>query len=165
MPASAVLPLTDRHPRAVLFRTPERTVDAAMFLTDATRLAGTLPDRAHVANLCQDRYWFALGLAAAVLRGQVSLLSGDLSVGMLRRLAQEFPDAYALTDSGIAQDELPLPRHRIDGASGPAGQGAGRADDIAMPSTPARQCAAIVLTSGTTGGPAGTRKCWGELVA
>ena len=152
------LPLTDRPPRSVLFRLPERTVDAAGFLADAARLARTLPGRAHVANLCQDRYWFAVGFAAALLRGQVSLLSGDPSAGVLGWLAQQYPDAYVLTDRDHDLPPVPLARHRIARETGPSG-------GMPMPAIDARQPAMIVLTSGTTGSPAGTRKCWGELVA
>ena len=150
--------LTDRPSGSVLFRLPERTVDAAGFLADAAHLARTLPGRAHVANLCQDRYWFAVGLAAALLRGQVSLLSGDLSAGVLGWLAQQYPDAYVLTDRDDGLPPAPLIRHRIARETGPSGT-------APVPAIDAHQPAMIVLTSGTTGSPAGTRKCWGELVA
>lgn len=158
MSLSTPLPLTDRPARAVLFRTLERSVDAAGFLADVTRLARSLPERTHVINLCHDRYWFTVGLGAALLRGQLSLLSGDPSAGVLARLAQEFPGAYALTEQVHDLPDGPLERHRIAHETGPVG-------DCVRPSIEARQPAAIVLTSGTTGGPVGTRKCWGELVA
>ena len=104
--------LVDRPAGAVLFRTPDRAIDTAAFLADVTRVAASLPARGHVANLCQDRYWFAVGLAAAVLRGQISLLSGDPSAGVLARLLAEFPDAYALT-SEAATSPQPLPTHPV----------------------------------------------------
>jgi acyl-coenzyme A synthetase/AMP-(fatty) acid ligase len=150
--------LTDRPVDAVLFRTPQRRVDAAGFLADATHVARSLPERGHVFNLCQDRYWFAVGLAAALLRRQVSLLSGNPSAGELARIAQDFPDAYALTDSARDQPDTQLERHRIGRDVGPSAAGP-------IPAIDPRQPAAIVLTSGTTGSPVGTRKCWGELVA
>ncbi len=142
----------------MLFHRPGRTVDAAGFLADAAHLARALPARAHVANLCQDRYWFAVGLAAALLRGQLSLLSGDPSAAVLAWLAQEYPDAYVLTDRDDDPPPTQLPRHRI-------AREIGSPEGTPMPEIDARQPAMIVLTSGTTGRPAGTRKCWGELVA
>lgn len=125
-----------------------------------------LPSRGHVINLCQDRYWFAVGLAAALLRGQLSLLSGDPSAGVLGRLAGDFPDAYALIDPSAPTGDaraaaVALPQHRIGGATARAATRPGPP----APVIPARQPAAVVLTSGTTGGPVGTTKCWGELVA
>ncbi len=156
MTAPELLPLIDRPATAILFRTPGRTITVAGFLADVGCAAAALPPRKHVANLCQDRYRFAVGLAAAVLRGQVSLLSGDLSPGVLDSLERQFPDVYALVD-GPAPD-VKLPQHQIAKTGTPA-------PPAAMPAFPADQPAAIVLTSGTTGAPAGTRKCWGELVA
>ncbi len=157
LPATA-LPLTDRPASAVLFRTPWRIVDAAGFLADAMHAARTLPDRGHVVNLCQDRYRFTVGLAAALLRQQVSLLPGNPSAGTLARLAQDFPDAYVLTDDAPGPADLGLARHQIGDDIGPPYSGPAPAFDP-------RQPAAIVLTSGTTGNPVGTRKCWGELVS
>ncbi len=156
MTASDPLPLVDRPDGASLFRTAGRIVDVAGFLKDVASAAAALPPRGYVANLCQDRYRFAVGLAAALLRGQISLLSGDLSLGVSDWLTRQYPDAYALTDGPVP--DMALPQHRIataGKASAPA----------AMPAVPALQPAAVVLTSGTTGGPVGTQKCWGELVA
>ncbi len=66
--------LLDRAGEAVLFRLPGRDVTAAEFLADANTLSAALPAATHVANICQDRYRFAVGLAACLLRGQISLL-------------------------------------------------------------------------------------------
>ncbi len=49
-------------------------ISAAQFLQDVRTLAARLPDRAYVINLCGDRYRFAVGLAAALMRRQISLL-------------------------------------------------------------------------------------------
>ncbi len=42
------------------------------------------PRRTYVFNLCQDRYWFTVALAAGLLRGQASLLTSDPSPERLR---------------------------------------------------------------------------------
>jgi acyl-coenzyme A synthetase/AMP-(fatty) acid ligase len=159
-----VLSLVDRPSEAVLFRSPGRTIEAAEFLADVAALAGTLPAHAYVANLCQDRYWFAVGLAAALLRGQVSLLSGDPAPGILAGLRQDYPDCYLLTDAPTlpqALDPGSLPTHRVQTG---AKRGSPTVAD-SCPAIPTRQPAVVVLTSGSTGRPIGTRKCWGELVA
>ncbi len=76
-----MLPLSDRGAEAVLFRSATAAVTAGAFAGDAQRLAAALPDRPYVLNLCRDRYAFAVGFAAALLRGQVSLLSSDRTPG------------------------------------------------------------------------------------
>jgi hypothetical protein len=94
------VPLVGREPDAVLFRTPAGAVTAARFLAEARRLAASLPAAPHAVNLCADRYAFALGFAAVLLRGAVSLLPGDRAPDRLGRLAASYPGLYALTDPG-----------------------------------------------------------------
>src|SRR5258705_10001422 len=77
-------------------------VTAARFLADVERVAEKLPARPHLVNLCMDRYRFAVGLIAALVRGQVSLLPPNQTPEMLRQLQQDYGDLYALIDS--AQD-------------------------------------------------------------
>ena len=49
-------------------------ISGGQFIAEAWALAERLPAHGRALNLCQDRYHFALGLAAALLRGQMSLL-------------------------------------------------------------------------------------------
>ena len=81
-----------------LFRLSDKTVTTAMFLGMARRLADELPIGEHVVNLCQDRLQFTVALAAAMLRGQVSLLTSDRSPDRLRALAERFTGLYSLSD-------------------------------------------------------------------
>jgi acyl-coenzyme A synthetase/AMP-(fatty) acid ligase len=146
-------PLTRRDPAGILFRGPGGPVTAAMFLAAAHHLAAALPPATHVVNLCQDRFHFTVALAAAVLRGQVSLLTSDRSDARLRRFAALFPGAVSVSeDPAVAS---PLPHHRF--AATPRGP----ADNPAIPTD---RLAAIVFTSGSTGEPVGNRKTWGALV-
>ena len=48
-----------------------RPISAALFIAEAQAVARGLPAGRPI-NLCQDRYLFALGLAAALLRGQTA---------------------------------------------------------------------------------------------
>ena len=164
MPGSSgqAVPLLARPAEAVLFHRPSGPVTAGTFLADAIRLAATLPapgaDAASpVLNLCADRYRFALGFAACLLRGRVSLLTGDRSPAWLAALAARFPGLIALADAATA---LPIPVVQV--ADPPAGEAGGIA---AVPAIPADRLAAIVFTSGSTGEPVGHRKAWGALAA
>lgn len=148
-------PLTDRPPDAVLFYRQNRPVTAAAFLHDALSLAETLPDAGFMINLCRDRYAFAVAFAAALLRRQACLLTGDWSDAGLAALAERFPGAYPASDDPV-RGPLPCPVR-------PAGQTPAVATPA--PSLPADQLAAIVFTSGSTGAPVPHRKQWGALVA
>ncbi len=150
------MPLLDRTEDAVLFRTPAGDLTAAAFLSAADRLAAELPDAPFLVNLCRERHRFALAFAAALLRGQVTLLSGERTDSGLRALGERFPGARSIADDRTIGG--PLPHHHLDEPSlvRPA-----RA--LAIPVIEANQPAAIVFTSGSTGEPAGHRKSWGAL--
>ncbi|MBW4092402.1 MAG: acyl-CoA synthetase [Proteobacteria bacterium] len=145
---------------------------AAVFLAEAVRLAAILPEAkagpdataGPVLNLCADRYSFALGFAACLLRGRVSLLTGDRSPAWLAGLAERFPGLVALSDRTAAVvPVVPMPIVPIS-AVAPPPEGCELAG-VAVPTIPADRLAAIVFTSGSTGEPVGHRKCWGALAA
>lgn len=156
MTSAVAFPLIARPPGAALFRATGRAITAAAFAAAARHLAATLPDATHVLNLCRSRERFALGIAAALLRGQVSLLVGDRTPEGLRKIADAYPGLYAMADDAEAVGPFPhvvLPE--IGDAGAPAGD---------MPWIAADRLAAIVFTSGSTGEPVGHRKSWGQLV-
>ncbi len=181
VPSGPAVPLLARPAEAVLFHRPTGPVTAAAFLAEAVRLAATLPaplpDRTPgpVLNLCADRYGFALGFAACLLRGRVSLLTGDRSPAWLAGLAERFPGLIALSDSAVAApvpvlpvSVLPVPvlPGSVMPGSAVAAQPARCGEPVAaLPMIPADRLAAIVFTSGSTGEPVGHRKRWGALAA
>ncbi|HUG21953.1 AMP-binding protein [Piscinibacter sp.] len=131
-------------------------VSAAQFLADAAQQAEQLPARGAVVNLCVDRYRFAVGLAAAVMRGRLSLLPPNALADTLARLRESHPQAIALADDpALATSHMPVlqasPAHAA-------------ATDVTMPRIDAVQPAACLLTSGSTGMPQPHTKSWGGLV-
>ena len=131
-----------RHPPAAPFAVQgRRIVSAAEFLAGVARLAAQLPARRYVVNLCEDRLRFATAFAAALARGQVSLMPPSHAPHIIERLLRDYPDSYCLDDSFAAGGEAGLP-----GA------------------IPEEQVAAIVFTSGSTGEPLPHPKTWGGLV-
>ena len=132
----------------------QRPIRHARFGRDVAALAARLPARHHALNLCTDRYRFIVGLAAALRRRQVSLLPPNHTPGVLRALAEDYPDLYALTDT--IQAPLPSLAYPEDLADGGVANG-----DFAVPED---QPALVLFTSGSTGKPKPTEKSWGVLV-
>lgn len=129
---------------------------AGRFLRQAAALASRLPARRHVLNLCEDRYHFILGFAAALLAGQVSLLPPTRSAAFLRRICERYPDTYGLTDHA----DLPTGLTTVSLLE-PVGEDAASAP---VPMIPCGQVAVIVFTSGSTGHPTAHEKTWRSLV-
>ena len=168
------VPLLARAPGDILLRLPGQSVSAAAFLAAARALAarlpadgppgalvgapGGVPIGVPVVNLCTDRFGFALGFAACLLRGRVSLLLGDRSAPRLAALAAAYPGLHALIDAPTP--DLALPATMV-GTEPPAAARSGEP----LPAFPADRLAAIVFTSGSTGEPVGHRKSWGALAA
>jgi acyl-coenzyme A synthetase/AMP-(fatty) acid ligase len=133
-----------------------RRLSIEHFLRDVSRLAALLPERRYLLNLCADRYHFAVGFSAALLRGQVNLLPPNETPDLIGRLASQYPGVYCLSDRepGFASLETMLFPELGDSAMPPA----------PVPDVPQAQVAAIVFTSGSTGEPVPYRKTWGSLV-
>ncbi len=137
---------------------------APEFLSDVHRLAESFPACTHVLNACVDRYHFAVGLAAAVLSGRVSLLPSSQAPEMLRRLRDFAPDAIWLGDEGDGSSGVPCMSYPKPPA-GSAGATASPRTAMAVPRIGASQLLAYVFTSGSTGAPVPYRKSFGRLVA
>lgn len=151
-PSQRKLAILSHAPEATVALRGEARVSAAHFRRDVAALAALLPAKAFLVNLCRDRYRFMLGFAAALMRGQVTLMPSANTPGMLADLAQDYPDLYALTDS--APPDLP---HLLFPA---ALTEAGMADLLILGDQPA----VILFTSGSTGRPKPVAKSWATLV-
>ena len=133
-----------------------KAISARRFLQDVHALVRQLPGKSHILNLCTDRYRFAVGFAAALCRGQTSLLPPNYTADFVARLGQHYPDIYCLTDgaaefSGIEVVSFPELSADEDGVL------------YEPPLIPAGQRAALVFTSGSTGDPLPHEKSWGSL--
>lgn len=142
-------------------------IDRATFVAEATWLAERLPNARRTVNLCRDRYHFALATAAALLRGQTSLMPPNTLPATLAQLASDGGTApYVLADGDGGDD-------RSDGSegSGSGGLPVVRVARPAAPLAPARSVpqvdadfdAVCLLTSGSTGAPQPHGKRWGQL--
>jgi acyl-coenzyme A synthetase/AMP-(fatty) acid ligase len=127
------------------------------FLSDVEALADLLPEKPTVINLADDRYRFLVGFAAALVRGQTTLLAPSRAPGALAQLAREYGSSYCLVD-GTEQVE-PLPSYQIRKGTGSP------TDKAKVPQIPLDHPALVAFTSGSTGSPHPHSKTWGSLVA
>lgn len=137
---------------------PSGEVSRARFVADVTALAAQLPDAEWVLNHCEDRYDFAVGFAAAMVRGQVSLFPSSKAPQVLQQLAADYLGVYCLTDQEDTEDvQSVMPLMQFPGLAAKAG-------DNASLAFPAAQLAAIAFTSGSTGQPKAYRRHWDAFV-
>lgn len=134
----------------------EQALSRRQYLADVQRLAAQLPDGGVMLNLSADRYDFAVGLGAAMLRGQSSLLPPNHTPDMVERLRALFPTAYALSERPDPAIALPPLHHPAGLAELPPGTD--------VPAIAGDALVAQVLTSGSTGTPVPHAKRWGLLV-
>src|ERR1700677_870497 len=150
-------------PTAVIAYRAGVPITAQRFLSDAERLARSLPAGDHVLNVCTDRYHFTVGLAACLMTGRVSLLPSAHTPEVIGQLSSFAPDAFCLTDDPRCDIALPRVHYPMEctahGEPEPAADAA-----WAVPEIPATQLVAIVFTSGSTGTPLPYKKTWGRLV-
>jgi acyl-coenzyme A synthetase/AMP-(fatty) acid ligase len=136
----------------------------SQFLSDVRHLARSFPPCTHVLNACADRYHFAVGLAAALTSGRVSLLPSSQAPEMLRQLCAFAPHVLCLSDEPAADSGLPrmsYPREQLAASADPAPALAA----CRPPEVDEAQLVGFVFTSGSTGTPLPHPKTFGRLIA
>lgn len=154
---SALPLISDRGLDDVLAWRAHGPVRVREFLAHAQALAAVLPPGGWLLNMCEDRYHFAVGFAAGLLAGKVSLQPSSQSPETLQRLAGEHPGTTWLGEKPVDVPGLPgtvFPD--LTALALPAVHG--------MPVIDADRLVAILFTSGSTGLPQPHRKTWGKLV-
>mgnify|MGYP001476252456 CR=1 FL=1 len=153
---SALLPiLLEAPPSRTLAWRAGRAISAGEFVAEAQALAERLPPLGSSINLCQDRYLFAVGLVAALMRGHLSLLPPNAMPQTLRQLDGTGAPPYALVDAaGVDTAGLPaIALTRVEGL----------VPSAAAPRVDGEREAVCLLTSGSTGQPQPQLKCWRAL--
>ncbi len=143
-------------PGGIIAHRPDGAVTVARFLADVGQLAALLPAGDSILNVCEDRYRFMVGLAAALATGKVSLLPASHTPEAVRQLKAFAADLFCLHDG--KGDDIDLPRLRFPGQPAPIDGGE------QIPEIAADRVAVCLFTSGSTGAPVAQRKTWGALV-
>lgn len=151
------LPLMTHGPGDRIAFWQERFVDRDVFLTHVRRLADELPESPFAINLCDDRYAFMTAFAAAMLRGQTTLLPPGRAPRVIEDLAADYRGSYCLVDSATCVEGI---RHHHVTLDESVSENLHRS----VPGIPADATIAIVFTSGSTGRPNPNPKRWGDLV-
>lgn len=154
---SASALISDRQLDDVLAWRAQGPVRVREFLADAHALAATLPGGQWLLNLCEDRYHFAVGFAAGLLAGKVSLQPSSHSPETLQRLAADHEGTCWISDQADAVPGVP-------GGPFPDLASLARAEVHEVPQIDDERLVAILFTSGSTGLPQPHRKTWGKLV-
>ncbi len=131
-------------------------ISRRQYLADVRQLAALLPAEGAMLNLTGDRYRFLVGLGAALVKGQSSLLPPNHTTDTIDRLRGLFPTVYALTDLPQVDADLPVHRHPTEPAVPQV--------DEPVPQIDGDLLAVQVLTSGSTGVPVPHAKRWRHLV-
>ncbi len=146
---------------------PAGEISSGTFFTRLRELAEALPDAPFVINLAESRAGFMLGFAAALIRGQTSLLPSGQGRFDWEALTAQYPRAYVIsdradrvTDSPVAFDITPYLAMETGVEAPPQSDGITNA----IPEIPDTFTAAILFTSGSTGHPTAHAKSWGQLV-
>lgn len=148
--------LTHNEPDDIVATRSGAALTRARMIGDMRALEAILRPARYVLNVCVDRYNFALGVGAALMRGQITLLPPNDAPVTLAQLAETYGDLYILADRERA--DLPAPVLAVPErlASTPARD---------VPAFPPTRDAIVLFTSGSTGRPQPHAKTWGALVA
>jgi acyl-coenzyme A synthetase/AMP-(fatty) acid ligase len=131
-------------------------MSARTLLSHVSAIRDQLPNKRYVLNMCQDRYAFLVGFAAALCQDQTTLLPPNQAPEILQQLTGEYPDCYYLTDGQEQIAGLESLTLKVDTIP----------DHLSMenPQFLDTHIAAIAFTSGTTDTPRPNPKTWGSMV-
>ncbi len=130
------------HPAPIAWRDGQ-PIDRARFAAEAEAVATGLIGSPWVVNLCEDRYHFLLGFAAAVASGSVTLLPPSRAAQVVDEVARRYERALCFDDAFVQRQLAHAPQ-------------TGLAHAAPSPQT----LVAIGFTSGSTGQPQPHAKHW-----
>jgi acyl-coenzyme A synthetase/AMP-(fatty) acid ligase len=137
-----------------------QVITAVQYLADVHFCAGRLPESDYVLLACQDRYAFAVGFGAAMVRGQTCLMPSTHTEELIASLARTYEALYCMTDDPACT--FALPQTQMEDWLLSAMPQAERSPGV--PLIAPGHIAAYVYTSGSTGLPVAHPKHWDKLV-
>jgi acyl-coenzyme A synthetase/AMP-(fatty) acid ligase len=141
-----------------------RAIHADAYLRDVYTVAQNLPLAAYYLNVCADRYYIAVLLAAVMLRKKISLLPPNTATQTLQRLLERYQQVVLIRDNttiGAGNQVMPFD----DAISFEKLLETPFRGPTPNPEFPSEQLIGILFTSGSTGEPAPNARTWGALCA
>lgn len=132
-------------------------ITSGAFSNEVINLAGNLPDRPYMVNLCENRYRFLVAFAAALLKGQINLLPPSRAPRVLQQIKEKYCQLYCLVDGVESPGGLDMIAQYDCSARLASPQ------DTRILEVPGDRVAAIAFTSGSTGQPQAHIKTWRTL--
>lgn len=149
----AAVKLLARQPGDVIAIRQGRAVTAAEFLAEVNALAGSLPASGFAINVCENRYHFLVGFAAALAHGLATLLPPNPLEETVNAIHREWAGSFVLTDTPGRRFDAPVFLTESSAT--------GQALNFEIASG---MLAAIAFTSGSTGSSMPQEKTWRTLV-
>ncbi|NOY72548.1 MAG: AMP-binding protein [Gammaproteobacteria bacterium] len=140
-----------------LIESNNNVITQQQFLSHAIVIAEQLPDTQYIINLCNDRYYFALGFAAAIIKGLPTLLPPNRQPGTIATMTKKYKNCFIIANTDIASNVSVL-NLSLFKSSAVNHKTIDKAPEIAASLT-----VAIAFTSGSTGTPRPHKKCWRTL--
>jgi acyl-coenzyme A synthetase/AMP-(fatty) acid ligase len=147
-------PLTTRKLGEIIAHAGGAEISVARFLGRATTIADELPRHTYVVNLATSRYEFLLGLCAAIIAGQCTLLPPNRQQQTLQQLRENYADCYLFGETDV---------EGIAGFYADPKRYASAAPAVDVPVIPRHQLCAIAFTSGSTGASTPHPKYWDTI--
>jgi len=147
-------PLTTRKLGDIIAHAGGAEINVARFLGQAATIADELPRHAYVVNLATSRYEFLLGLCAAIIAGQCTLLPPNRQQQTLQQLREDYADCYIFGETGV---------EGIAGFYADPDHYASAAAAAEIPAISRDQLCAIAFTSGSTGASTPHLKYWDTI--
>ena len=145
------LPLLRHFGPGTALAITDRKISPRTLVWQARQLAAEFPATDKIVNLCEDRYYFLLAFAAALIAGKNTLTPASRAIQAINQVQGEAGTFNVVDDLSIAEALARMPAEDT-------------AQDWHIPQIPADQPAITLYTSGSTGKPSAHGKTWGMLV-
>jgi len=136
-------------------------INVALFLSHVKKLSELLPAHQYVINLCGNRYLFAVGLCAALLKQQTNLLPPNKNALTQQSLLERYPDCYVLSDGIQLELDVPIKLTQFDLTQVVLDQTV--QSKLEIPQIDFQFLAVVAFTSGSTGSAQPNLKSWQTL--
>ena len=150
-----------------------RVISLGELLETVDYLSGIIPDRQHLLNLYEDRYYFLLGFLVSLKQQSLSLFPSTITDHVLCHLSSQYSNILVLSDKKMspAQFEIfdlkdllkDIDFSEYSSTGKATGQSLSSKTLAVLPDISLTREVAVIFTSGSTGDPKPYIKQWRDL--